>query len=116
MIYDARCADCDFEGEIDKPMADDFPTVCPDCGSEGLYQDYSKKNVICRDGSPKTFGQMSDANRKRMGKELSAMKDDECLARQPKKETPPWRAEGSKPLDVSTIKNIDHFIQTGEKS
>ena len=97
-------------------MADEFPTLCPSCGSEGLHQDYSRKNVICRDGSPKTFGQMSDANRKLMGKELSAMKDDECLARQPKAETPFWREEGSKPLDVSKVKDLDHYIQTGEKT
>jgi predicted nucleic acid-binding Zn ribbon protein len=116
VTYDARCDACPFLGEISKPMADDFPTTCPGCGDSTLCQDFRGKSFIIQDKSPKSYGQQSDLNRKALGGELSAKKDEALAALRPKAETPWWREEGSKPLDTSKIKDLTHFVETGETS
>jgi hypothetical protein len=108
LTYDALCSDCPYAGEVEKPMAADFPTACPACGGDGLRQDYARKTVILQDLTPKTWGQQSDRNRR----------ERPDLAPPPKevKPTPWWREPGAKPLDLSAVKDVAKFVETGEKS
>lgn len=118
--YDAICDGCGFEGEISKPMADEFPTRCPACKKNKLRQDYSKKSPIVQDLTPKTVGQQAERNAKVEGKEQQQIKAEKLLG--PKgmakrnAKTPWWRKEGSKPLDVTKIKDPNKFILTGDKT
>ena len=71
--YDMRCDACDFSFELDKPIADDFPTKCPKCKKNKLYQDYSVPYFAIRQ-EPKTMGHLAERNSEKMSKELLEIK------------------------------------------
>ncbi len=117
--YDGVCDGCGFEVEIEKPMADEFPRKCPSCKKPKFRQNYSAKTFIIQDLTPKTLGQQAERNAKVEGKEQQQIRSEKLLG--PKglakknAKTPWWRKEGSKPLDVTKIKDKKKFILTGEK-
>lgn len=121
-LYDVICTNCNFsQTDFEKSIHVDLETVkCPSCKKRKLLQDYSKpKPMILRDNTPKTVGQVAERNAKIMGKELHQLEGEKILGekgmKKKKAETPWWRPEGSKPLDVTKIKDTAKYIRTGEK-
>jgi hypothetical protein len=118
----------------------DGPATCPKCGAvePDFHQVFDGGNVVgLVKGQPKTFGQQAELNAKRMGKEqmqLMAQADKDRLSRASSKlpgkridvpESPvtPWFRDGSiegterleKPLNLSSVKDTEKYIQTGKK-
>ncbi len=100
-------------------MADAFPAKCPSCKKLKLRQDYSRKKITVDDGVIRSVGRQAEVNAKRDGKELTELKAEQMLGSdgmaKRKAPTPWWRKPGSKPLDVTKIKDVTKYIQTGEK-
>ncbi len=120
VAYDGICDACEFECEIEKPMADEFPTLCPACGDPVAFrQNYAGKSPNVQDLTPKTIGQQAERNRKLDGKDLHQEKAEKLLGpkgmEKVKAPTPWWRKPGSKPLKLSTLKDPTNYILTGEK-
>jgi hypothetical protein len=117
--YTLACLNCPHSFDLEQPMSAPLPRRCPKCRRMSLEQDYGAKNVVCRDGVPRTVGQQAEKNAKEMGKEFHRMEAEkilgpERLARR-NAPTPWWREDGSKPLDVRKVKDTAKFIRTGEK-
>jgi hypothetical protein len=97
-----------------------WPIKCPQCKKKKLERDYGVPIVpVIQDKTPKTVGQQAEANKKAMGNEQWQKKRDELLGEKGRQQqatpTPWWRPEGSKPLDVTKIKDVQKYIETGEK-
>jgi putative FmdB family regulatory protein len=120
--YDFRCDACGHEREITQSIHDPLPDPgkCPNCKKREWRQDFRRKSLILRDGDPKSVAQQAERNRKAMGEEQHQMKVDELLgpAGRAKRDAPApwWRDKGSKPLDLSKVKNTQDYIMTGEKN
>lgn len=119
--YYTICEVCDYQDEdFEKPMSVDFPVKCPSCKKKKLIQNYSiPKNTIYKDSTPRTIGQQSDLNKKKMGKELTQLKEESMLTEHDKakknaKKPWYWSENQTKPLDVSNL-NITKYVETGEK-
>lgn len=119
MRYNLVCTKCEHAFEHIQPMKDPMLRKCPKCRALALEQDFSQKNVIVNDGVPRTVGQQAEYNAKKAGKQVHEALAEQMLSEQTKKKkntpTPWFREKGSKPLDVSKIKDTTKFIMTGEK-
>jgi hypothetical protein len=125
MIYPVRCRKCDYANpdyEIwwSELPQDNFPVKCPSCRKKQLVRDWGEpSDCIIRDNTPKTAGQDAERNAKLLGKELTQKKAEEVLGDKTMAKrnapTPWWREPNSKPLDVSKVKDVKRFIETGEK-
>jgi len=114
------CHACDYAFEHKQSIHDPVLRKCPKCTKEALEQDYSKKQISINDGVCKTIGQQAEKNRKEMSKELfqreaERMAGPKAAAKRNAK-TPWWREEGTKALDLKSVKDTKKFILTGEKN
>ena len=116
--YDLICDNCNFQQELEQSIHEALPTVCPQCKGETLRQDYASKSFIVQDADPKTVGQQAERNAKKLGSEMADIEARKIAgpATIAKREapTPFWREPGSKPLDVSKIKDVNKYIATGD--
>lgn len=140
-FYCWTCDNCSYEAETYLDFSDELPKTCPECGADeagGFGQDYSRSNpvgIVYGFENCKTFGQVSEYNHKRLGKELSQKMQEGARPRrsgmakklgleQPElqAETPWWR-DGSvpglkkmdRPLDLARVTDQDRYIRTGEE-
>jgi hypothetical protein len=139
--YAFQCP-CGYAEDVYLDYSDELPRNCPECGkgeSEGFGQDYSQNRPVgwvYGFDNARTFGQVSEYNHRRLGKELSEKMQEEASrprkspwsklpgAAEPEKPETPWWRDGSvpglkpmeKPLDLSRVKDTEHYIQTGETS
>lgn len=143
-FYDFHCSACDTQSEIFQTFAEfDNPNTkvqCQKCGCKSKRK-ISRKftprvNFIDR-VTPTTFGAVGEKNAKKLGKEqLQLMQEAKVERRQnmlqkrletngvnakvnkidKTPETPFWREPGEKVLDLKTIKDVNKYIATGEKS
>lgn len=120
-LYEYVCEKCEIVCQDVHPMADPHPP-CPQCGAsygEVWHQHWqaSEQNVV---GEPSTFGQIAAKNAKRAGKEQMDLMRDEVYG---PKVPLPWFRSGKvgnlrrmdKPLDLSTVKDVDRYVTTGRK-
>ena len=119
--YEMQCPSCNHEEELTQSIHDELPRVCPSCGQEGYQQLFGQPRLsddfAIVKGEPTTLGAQAEANARRLGKELYQKKLDELVPpEQQKAKTPFWRKEGTKPLDVRTVKDVGKYILTGDKS
>lgn len=123
-LYDLACSACGHRFEHYQSIHLPLRRDCPICKGETLEQDFSAQRLassVCLVyGEPTTVGQQAELNRKKMGEELFRLKEEEeagpYLVAQKKAPTPWWREPDSKPLDVSSIKDVARYVETGEKS
>jgi len=127
--YTYACSKCKYQFEDYHLMSEPHPKRCPSCGKNSLGQSFDNHNITAVVyGNPTTIGQAAEENTKRLGKERhEKMIEDDFKARKlrspKKKPETPWYRNGSidgtekldKPLEVSKIKNVKKFIETGEK-
>lgn len=146
-LFQYVCEHCEWLYEEERPIGTDHPEECPDCGvayGDVFRQYYEGKNVgAWAYGNVTTFGQQSELNEKKLGKEqLQLMEeadakrlsdytgplpptiDREALNNRPKeKGSIPWWRSGKvkglerseKPIKIDSIKDTKKYIQTGEK-
>ena len=120
--YPVVCLKCNHtEPDFYKPMPKDWPVECPNCKQVELMWDCSAPmDFVLQDLTPKTAGQDAERNKKRWGKELTQIKAEQILG--PKEmerrasPTPWWREDGSKPLDLTKVKDVQKYVHTGDKS
>lgn len=140
--YNYVCEKCSYRCSQDRPIGTPHPKKCPKCKAkysddgEGYHQDYANLNIISVvKGQPTTVGQQMEINEKKRGRELSEItlsqseKGKKKITSKKRKvdtakegETPWWRngviddlPKMEKPLDLSKIKNVDKYIETGIK-
>jgi len=141
--YEYHCDTCDTTHEESRSIHAPHPKKCPTCGQkagEKFSQVFTNHNVVCLVyGNPKTIGQQAEQNAKRVGKaklEEMAEKEKERVSKAKGKlpkgasriarsdDDPPWFRSGEvpglprsdKPLDMSTVKDVTKFVETGQKS
>lgn len=133
--YLYRCYVCDCECTHTHGMTESHPP-CPVCGEpygREFHQDFSQhQRASLLAGPPTTVGQQAELNTKKLG-------SNRMLPEATKKnrrplpngaswaETPtelPWYRSGEvaglpkmeKPLDLSKVKDVKRYIETGEKA
>lgn len=131
--YEYRCQDCSHQYEVfKKTITRRHPRKCPECNSKN-FGTYLGTPIGRVKGEPKTFGQQAELNEKRLGKELMQKMREEDQARmkggwtgpqipgakrvEKSKEIPFYRQgleDPTKPLDITKVKDIPHYIETGE--
>lgn len=120
--YDVKCEGCAFEQiDFEQPMSVGFPTKCPGCKKKKLVRDYSRPcNTVFMDKTIRTVGQQAEHNQRKMGAELHALEAKKVLgeAEHARRTAPPpfWRKNKKKPLDVSKVKDLNKYIETGDKT
>jgi len=121
--YHFICETCDECWELTQSIKKDLPKKCCKCGEakpNRFYQDYSQYDLFFHVYTdPNTVGQQDERNKKKMGRELSQITAEEIAGPKTmaKKRTPkPWWQDGDKPLNLSTVKDVGKFIETGEKN
>lgn len=135
------CRACGHAFDQFKSLLAPHPEKCPPCGEpygRAFQQDWGQFRVTGTVyGDPKTLGQQAELNEKRMGREQTQRLWEGEQRRlteytgplpegarpiQSTGETPPWR-DGSfgtpakdKPLDLSQVRNVQKYVETGETS
>lgn len=122
---------CGKSYEVYQPRSAKPKKKCPCCGKHSLYQEYSTNVWAYGIENAKTLGQLSDYNKKRVGKEqLDKMVDaDPVLSKRKeaaKCENAPWWRSGKlkelglpkvdkfPKLNVDNPKAVEKFIETGK--
>lgn len=107
---------------------DDYLKCCPKCGSKKWRQNYSENtNVIgwtYGEDRATTLGQQAIYNAKRVGKEQIEKSEEKYRKLKKAKEHIPFWRDGSiehtkkmeKPLDITTVRDLQKYVNTGEKS
>lgn len=129
MINEYFCLTCEHRWEIETEFAKPpkTPKKCPVCKKKTVGQQFTTFGVVNFLESARNFEHASDINKKRLGKEqLQLMEDADPIISKKKQRAKnlPWWQDGSveglprdeKPLDLSTIKDVKKYIETGEKS
>lgn len=117
--YAYYCSACAHADEVQQSIHKPLPTHCPKCGKKTWLQDYAAKRPVVNDGVPRSVMQQAEQNAKRDGKELTRLKAEQMLgadevARREGKIAKPWWRDGDKPLDVTRLKDPQHYVLTGE--
>lgn len=118
--YDVKCEGCGHEQlDFEQPMSVGFPTKCPKCRKKKLVRDYSRPwDTVYMDRTIRTVGQQAEHNEKKLGQELHDKKCREILGAEEyerRKAPPPFWRKSKKPLNLNKIKDINRYIQTGQK-
>jgi putative FmdB family regulatory protein len=141
--YSFACT-CGKRYEEFRWFSEGMPGKCPACPrkyGKGFGQDYSQNRPLgLAYGNPTTVGQQSEINMKKTGTELEhklAVKEKKKRAgfagklpqgakvqeRPEKSPPPPWWRDGSvagtqrldAPLNLKEVKNLEKYVQTGDK-
>lgn len=105
--YEYRCEKCGHCKKFSQSIHKKLPQKCPRCRSKKYHPQYGVP--ILWNYEVKTFGQQSELNEKRLGKEQVQL----LAGEKPKAEIPWWR-DDEKIMDPTTIKNPKRWIETGE--
>lgn len=139
--YDFKCGHCKHEFTLNQPMKAPRPTSCPKCRGTEKFGQVISAPIGVR-GEPTTVGSLAEKNTSKLCREdydriinagktnglspqmKKKLEDQGCVVkeRKPSGKTP-WYRDGSvpgtersdKPIDLSKIKDVKKFIQTGDK-
>lgn len=125
--YEFECRACQHVFELYLTMDEKRPKTCPECKTGEVFQHFAS-TVISYVGEAKTAGQQAERNAKRLGNEMireMENQDPVAKARRKQKEAKlPWFRDGSiegtireeKAIDTTKIKDLNKYIETGEKN
>jgi putative FmdB family regulatory protein len=117
--YEFLCESCEYNFEVKLSFSESHPKDCPKCKKGKLNQVYDGNTIVCMKGGD-TIGQVGEANYKKAGGKIK-----EYMAKKQELEDSklPWWRSGKvnglskkdKPLNLSKIKNVKNYIETGEE-
>ncbi len=134
--FDFHCNTCEYDWEVWHGIHESHPDSCPECCRKTIRQVYGAPIVLAK-GNPTTFGQQSELNERRLGKERVAKLKEKIRNPQkadtlklPKGAKPfkgtdpklPWWRDGSmkglpkseKPINLNKVKNVKKYIEQGK--
>ncbi len=117
--YEFSCESCSYNFEIKLSFSESHPTKCPKCKKKKLIQIYDGNTIVCMKGGD-TIGHIGESNWKKSGGKI---KEKMQKNKEIKESKIPWWRSGKvsglskkeKPLNLSKIKNINRYIETGEE-
>lgn len=142
--YEFHCDNCDSDSDIYQSFEEfDNPKskpACPKCkctSKKKFYRKFTAQVNFIDRIEPRTAGAVGEKNARKLGKEqLQLMRDEKESRRQANlqrrldehgvkgtvrkrdrtQETPFWREEGEKVLNLKEVKDVKKYIETGDKS
>lgn len=138
--YEFRCDDCEHGFVIHQSVFAKLPRSCPKCRKRKNFSTVIGLTIGVR-GEPRTVGSLAEKNTKKLCKEdydaimshgkldgltphtMKAIEKAGGTIKEKSGETP-WYRNGSipgleksdKPIDISRVKDISKFIETGKKT
>lgn len=140
--FDFKCGDCGHEFTLNQGISAPRPKACPRCRKRKKFGQVISIPIGVR-GEPTTVGSLAEKNTKRLSKEeyermtaeggqgevspemqKTIEKSGGKILQKKRSGEIPWYRNGkisgtersSKPIDLSKIKSISKYIDTGKKS
>lgn len=117
--YEFCCEKCKHNFELYLSFYEKHPNKCPKCKKGVLNQVFTGDTIICIKGE-NTIGQIGESNWKKHGGKI---KEEMAKKKEEKESKLPWWRSGKvkglekseKTIDLSKIKNLNNYIERGEK-